>query len=216
VIEWIVDARAATLPIADQGQRPTCLAMAITGAHEQALEQALSTEYLHWASGQYPGGRGVPAAAHAALHSDGQPPEPQWPYDTMTDETATDYLPPASVTGPFSCRSADRQITDVDGLIEELRNRRWPVLGLRVTDAFAAAGDSIVLPNGPGRAGHGVLVVGAAQVTGLDLAPDLLDGERLLCLRNSWGPAWGRDGHKLMSETAVRDAFLLAFALGNG
>ena len=74
MIEWIVDARAATPPIADQGQRPTCLAMAMTGAHEHALKQTFSAEYLHWASGQYPGGRGIPAAARAALHNDGQPP----------------------------------------------------------------------------------------------------------------------------------------------
>jgi hypothetical protein len=213
LIEWIVDARAATPLIADQGQRPTCLTMAMTGAHELALQQTLSAEYLHWASGQYPGGRGIPAAARAALRNDGQPPGPQWLYHDSTDEMAADYKPPDSVTGPFCRRRTDLDITDIDEMIEELRNGRWPVLGLRVTNAFAAAGDAIVLPDGTGRAGHAVLVVGAARVAGHALAPRLVDGERLLCLRNSWGSAWGRDGHKLMSESALREAFLVAFAL---
>jgi C1A family cysteine protease len=109
----------------------------------------------------------------------------------------------------------DRDITDVDEMIEELRKGRWPVVGLRVTDAFAAAGDAIVLPDGTGRTGHAVLVVGAARVAGQEFAPRVLDGERLLCLRNSWGPAWGRDGHKLISESALKEAFLVAFVLAD-
>jgi C1A family cysteine protease len=71
----------------------------------------------------------------------------------------------------------------------------------------------VVLPDGPGRAGHAVLAVGAASVTGRSLEPQLRDGEGLLCVRNSWGNAWGRDGHALMTEAAIGDCLILGFAL---
>lgn len=218
MIDWIIDARDANHPVPDQGQRPTCLATAITGAHEHvavalAEGEALCVEYLHWASGQYPGGRGAPTAALRALRASGQPPEKQWPYNEATDENNSGYEPPGEVVGPFACRSAIGQSSRFDDLVQALREGRWPVLGLRVTDAFAAPGAGIVLPDGPGRAGHAVLVVGAARVVGNRLAPQLLDGEPLLCLRNSWGDGWGKNGHKLITVSAMEKMLITAFAL---
>lgn len=220
MIEWIVDVRDAAHPVPDQGQRPTCLAMAMTGAHEHAVKSSatagyLCAEYLHWASGNYPGGRGVPAAATAAIRTDGQPPADQWPYTETTDDTDAGYGPPAQVVGPFARRSTAGQPQDFENLLGSLRNGRWPVLGLRVTDAFAASGAGIVLPDGTGRAGHAVLLVGAARVTSDALAPHLATGDRLLCVRNSWGNSWGQDGHKLITETAITQTLITAFVLEN-
>lgn len=219
MIEWIIDAREATHPVPDQGQRPTCLAMAMTGAHEHTVKapvsgQHFSAEYLHWASGNYAGGRGIPAAASRALSDDGQPPADQWPYAEGTDDTAAGYSPPVQVVGPFARRTSVSQSLDFDDLVDALRDGQWPILGLRVTDAFAAAGAGIVLPNGPGRGGHAVLMVGAARVSGTALAPQVGDGERLLCVRNSWGTAWGLDGHKLITEKAIGQTLITAFVLG--
>jgi hypothetical protein len=218
LIEWIVDSRDAAHPIPDQGQRPTCLAMATTAAHEHEAKASadsgyLSAEYLHWASGNYPGGRGIPAAATAALLVDGQPPADQWPYSETTDETSPAYAPSPAVVGPFARRDSAAQALDFDDLVSALQVGRWPVLGLRVTDAFAAAGAGIVLPDGPGRGGHAVLLVGAARVRGNGLAPELVAGDRLLCVRNSWGVGWGLDGHKLITETALSQTFITAFML---
>lgn|GEM_PF-1731383 len=213
MIDWIVDARADWPSIADQGTRTTCLAIAMTSSHEQATDVSLSAEYLHWASGQYPGGRGNPSAAGMAIHRDGQPAEEQWPYVTDTDETGSGYSPSPVVAGPFTKRRADRYLHDFDAMIAELRLGRWPILGLRITDAFVNAAGGVVLPDGSGRAGHAVLVVGAARVKGRSLEPHLRDGERLLCVRNSWGTVWGRDGYALMTETALGDCFILGFAL---
>jgi hypothetical protein len=213
VIEWIVDARADWPSITDQGPRTTCLAMAMTSSHEQATNLSLSAEYLHWASGQYPGGRGSLSAASMAIYRDGQPAEKHWPYLTDTDETAHGYGPSRTVVAPFSKRCANRYLHDVDAMIAELRLGRWPILALRMTDAFVNAAGGVVLPDGKGRAGHAVLVVGAARVTGRSLEPRLRDGERLLCVRNSWGTVWGREGHALMTETALGDCLILGFAL---
>jgi C1A family cysteine protease len=55
--------------------------------------------------------------------------------------------------------------------------------------------------------------VGAASVRGDDLEPDLREGNRLLCIRNSWGAGWGVDGHKLISEDAVNECAIIGLAL---
>lgn len=213
MLQWIEDLRAPWPEVTDQGQRSTCLSMALTSAHEHATGSSLSAEYLHWSSGSHPGGRGNPHAAALALLHQGQPPQEQWPYSEATDDTIHSYGPASTVIGPFSHRRADRTLSDVDEVIKELRGGRWPVVALRVTDAFAAAGTGIVLPDGPGRAGHAVLAVGAVTVLGTDLEPDLHNGDRLLCVRNSWGPGWGAAGHKLISEGALNECGILSFVL---
>jgi hypothetical protein len=213
MLDWIVDLRAPWPGVTDQGRRETCLAMALTSAHEHAHGAALSAEYLHWASGHHPGGRGCLPAAGLAMATDGQPPEPQWSYRDDTDDTDASYAPGSSVVGPFTRRRADRRLTGLDQVIAELQQGRWVVVALRVTDAFAADGAGIVLPDGPGRAGHAVIAVGAATVMGDQLQPDLRDGDRLLCIRNSWGSGWGADGHKLITEVALNSTHILSLAL---
>lgn len=213
MLDWIADLRTPWPDVTDQGQRGTCLAMALTGAHEHARRAPLSAEYLHWASGQHLGGRGCLPAAAAALAADGQPPESQWPYRGDTDDTDPDYGPDHAVVGPFSRRQADRRLAGLDQIIIELQQGRWAVVGLRVTDAFADDGPGIVLPDGPGRAGHAVIAVGAATVRGDQLEPHLAAGARLLLVRNSWGVAWGVGGHKLISEDALNDTLVVVAAI---
>jgi hypothetical protein len=98
-------------------------------------------------------------------------------------------------------------------VIAELQQGRWVVAALRVTDAFAADGAGIVLPDGPGRAGHAVIAVGAATVMGDQLQPHLSGGDRLLCIRNSWGCGWAADGHKLITEVALNSTHIVSLAL---
>lgn len=188
--------------------------MAMTSVREQGTGDALSSEFLHWASGNYPGGRGVPSAAATALTTDGQPPHDQWPYDPTLDETNPSYAPPASVVGPPVKGAVDAVLPDLDAIIDALVQGTWAVVGLRVTDAFAAGGNQLVLPDGPGRAGHAVVAVAAARVTTDQFAPVLASGDRLLCVRNSWGQGWGSDGHKLITEAALQQCMITAFSLG--
>ena len=216
MIDWIIDGRDAAHPVTDQGRRRTCLSMAITGAHEHAVGSSLSSEYLHWASGRHPGGYGSPKAATEALRHNGQPPAAQWPYCRAPGASVTGGSPPATVVGPFARRNSTTRWLGFDEIVDMLREDKWPVLGLRVTDAFAARGTGIVVPDGPGRAGHAVLAVGAAVLRGHGLGPDRDEDTRLLCVRNSWGSAWGWRGHKLITETAINDTLITAFALEDG
>ena len=124
---WIEDLLAPWPEVTDQGQRSTCLSIALTSAHEHATGSSLTAEYLHWATGSHPGGRGNPRAAGVAWLPQGQPPHEQWPYSEATDDTIPSYGPANTVIGPFSRPRADRTLSDVDEVIEE--HGGWPLVG---------------------------------------------------------------------------------------
>lgn len=214
VLRWIVDARAVTPPVSDQGpSRGTCLAWAMTGAHEHEGPDPRSVEYLHWRSAAYPGGRGRPIAAATVLHLDGQPPDAQWRYDPDLDETSVSYRLPSGVTGPFARAEVRAVPLTFDALDVELKAGRWPVVALRVTPAFAAAAGGVVPSDGSGGGGHAVLAVGLAEYEGKAAVGSVKPGEHLVCVRNSWGNGWGVDGHALMTEAALAQCGLGSFVV---
>ncbi len=152
MLTWIVDRRASLSPAGNQGGRPTCLSWALTTAHEFTVSDGpFSVEYLHWNSGQYPGGRGTVLAAGRALRSMGQPGEAQWPYLNRNDDAHPGYAPPSTVTGPFFKAAVRLSRVDVDTLIADLGSDRLPVVALRVTDALLAAPGGVVAEDGPGK-----------------------------------------------------------------
>jgi hypothetical protein len=209
MLSWIVDMRTALPPAGDQGGRLTCLSWALTAAHEiTASDGPFSVEYLHWSSGNYPGGRGTVLAAAGALRADGQPEEPQWPYLERNDDSEPGYLPPPTVVGPYAKASVQLSRVDVDTVVSDLTSGRLPVVALRVTDAFLAATGGVVGPDGPGADGHAVAAVGAAQYTGPQDLGVLRSGDRLVCVRNSWGLGWGVYGHALITEVALAECAL--------
>jgi hypothetical protein len=57
-------------------------------------------------------------------------------------------------------------------------------------------------PVGSGPVGIDAGAAGAATVMGDQLQPHLCDGDRLMCIRNSWGSGSGATGHKLITEVA--------------
>lgn len=214
MLDWIVDERDSHRAVGDQGMRGTCLAWAISAVHEHARQLGpLSVEYLHWASGAHPGGRGTLGAARAVLAADGQPAEGQWPYDELIDETSPLYELPRGVVGPFHRSDVRVCPMTLDSFDQELSAGRCPVLALRVTDSFLLASGGVVLQDGPGSDGHAVAVVGLARYTGTEVLGDLQPGDRLVCVRNSWGDTWGVDGYALMSPGALGSSGLFAFAI---
>lgn len=204
MLSWIVDLRATLAPAGDQGGRLTCLSWALTAAHEFTVADGpFSVEYLHWNAGTYPGGRGSVVATAAALRTDGQPEEAQWPYLDHNDDAHPRYGPPSTVVGPYSTAIVRVSRVDLDTLITELTSGRLPVLALRVTDAFLAAAGGIVGPDGPGTGGHAVAAVGVARYTGQRDVGVVHPGDRLVCVRNSWSERWGVDGYGLITESAL-------------
>ena len=214
MLTWMVDRRATLSPVGDQGGRLTCLSWSITAAHEFTVSDGpLSIEYLHWSSGQYPGGRGTVLAAAEALRSDGQPENDQWPYMDVNDDTRPSYLPPSTVTGPFSKANVRLSGVDVDTLIRDLASERLPVIALRVTDAFLAATGGVIGADGRGADGHAVAAVGVAQYAGVQDLGVVHPNDRLVCLRNSWGLRWGVDGHALITEAALSACAIGSFVI---
>lgn len=214
MLDWVADLRGNLGPSGDQGRRGTCLAWATTSARTCRLDSTsdLSVEYLHWATGRYPDGRGQVASVAQALRHEGQPPSSQWPYDQALDDSSTAYEPPAAVVGPFEHAEVRAMGIEVSKLLATLAAGDAPVLILGVTDAFLSAEGGIVVDDGPGRGLHAVLVVGAATVRNAGFGwvePE----SRMFCVRNSWGRDWGVDGHALMSAAAVASCGRTTFTL---
>src|SRR5580700_6117254 len=160
MLSWIVDRRSTLAPAGDQSGRLTCLSWALTTAHEfTAANGPLSVEYLHWNAGKYPGGRGTVLGTAAALRTEGQPADMQWPYLDDNDDADPQYGPPKTVIGPFATAAVRLSAIDVDAVIADLKSGRLPVVALRVTDAFLLAAGGVVGQDGPGIDGHAVTAV---------------------------------------------------------
>ncbi|WP_459548554.1 C1 family peptidase [Nocardia sp. X0981] len=204
-LTWLADRRAHTDAVGDQGIRRTCLAWAATAAHEHHRLGPLSIEYLHWACG--PRGHGTLFGLRRALRDSGQPPRDQWPYDPRHSDTAA-YHPPAAVTGPFHTAAPRRVPHTPTRLADQLDAELLPVAVIRIPTAFRNPSHGIVDGTERGSDGHAITVVGIARLdNSLD---DLPAGHHLVCVRNSWGPAWGLDGHALITERAWNSCALWA------
>ena len=215
MLDWIVDLRADLSAVGDQGMRLTCLAWALSTAHHHiaTLEEFPSVEYLHWASGIHPSGRGRIPAAVEAVSVYGQPADSQWPYRQDLDESDPAYSPPPEASGPFARASVRRCSTRIDQLEHELLDGSCPVVGLRVTDKFLRASGGLITVDGPGTDGHAVVITGLADYVGPDDLPGVAIGSRLVCVRNSWGPTWGVGGDALMTQAAVDLTAIAALVL---
>lgn len=198
----VVDLRPQFRPPGDQGRRGTCVAFAVTSAHEHhhggadgAEPDDLSEETLYWGCKQLDGVAGPGtrlSAADLALQRWGQPLEHLWPYDGDRDDAAADYSPPAAAIDPANChRTALRRLAvDEATVLAELLAQRPVVVAMQVWEAFRRASTS-PLP-APARdelypTGHTGVLVG-------------YDPTRAAVLfRNSWGTGWADDGHLWIS-----------------
>lgn len=200
-----IDLRPNTTPPApDQGARPTCLAMAATGAHDSLAasvgEAPRSAEALWWSAVQIQGntlnGTTIPTI-RAALAQTGQPEDAVWPYpvERLTPQPES---PPAACSAPPWRAGVLVAFAVGDGSFEttcesHLAAGRPVILILKVTDDFDSPNGSGVI-SAPGRraanrGAHAVLILGMQDVDGLG---------RHLIIRNSWGPLWGVAGYALL------------------
>lgn len=189
-----VDLRGTILAVRDQAARPTCLAHAVTAAHEHArgASTPLSPEYLHFFA--RPGGtagRSMDAAADA-LKAEGQSAESDCPY--LPQDPPSGWKPP---TGLMVFRRASEPRNATAATVESwIRGGLAPVLGLTLPESFFD-------PTAPWVIRSSGTLRGLHAVVGLGLGRH--QGNRVFLIRNSWGADWGDGGYAWLD-----DAFMAA------
>jgi C1A family cysteine protease len=190
--------RALLPPVLDQGQRGTCVAFAVTAAHEiaraagTAVSEDLSEEALYWGckviDGNWRTGTSFDSAA-AAISTTGQPLEAVWPYEPRR-RAGVRYDPPSKPTADWHTSGLDKAILDLASVRTELDAGRPVVLGLTLFDTlFRPSPDGRINAPAVGsstRGKHAVLAVG--HDTGA------------LLIRNSWGTTWALGGYGWLSN----------------
>lgn len=197
-----VDLRATLPPVRDQGQRGTCLAFAVTAAHEASrsgptVPDHLSEEALYWGCKRTDGNWRTGTtfgSASVAINRWGQPIEAAWPYDANRADGVA-YKPPGRPGGKDWFTSAVRRIdTDLSDVRTHLNGGTPVALGLTVFDTFFAPDATgrirEPLAGSPARGRHAVLAVGHQPTEFL--------------IRNSWGDTWALGGYAWIGDGYVR------------
>jgi len=211
-VEIDVDLRGEFGPVRDQGRRPTCLAFAASDSHAgvRAGWEPLSCEFAFYHA-QRRAGRSLAQGAELgamleALRVDGQPVEAGWRYLDAVPPDLAAWVPPASVGERFA-----RDGVAGDGDLGKVRSRLatgCPVVVLTMLSrSFFMPVEGVVdgtpgeLPEPSQR--HALVAVGSGRVLGM---PAIL-------LRNSWGAAWGVDGHAWLTDRFLEPRLFATAAL---
>lgn len=194
----------------DQGDRPTCLAFAVTDLNRRFAPEELGPEYFYQAAvsripGWVPGdGLQVDAAESASVL--GQATEKDFPYQSTEPQVPIAPL-------PEELALYGRQVRffppEMENLIESLQ-KGYPIgLGLQLTYDFYQPLDGVIGYSESAMPGmlHAVLAVGLGY-----------DEETTpwFYIRNSWGKAWGNQGHAWISGTYISTHASCAFGVDYG
>jgi C1A family cysteine protease len=210
----IADDLRTRLPgVRDQGERATCLSCALSDAHSvtRGTFEPLSSDYLHYHAALR-GGRSIngPVAvadARAAMVESGQPSELLCPYSRAKRDEA--WCPPVGLAPTWTRSSAASKLAPASAAIESvLAAGLPPILVFRMSTSFyTCAGPSFTVAGGSNETvgSHAVVVVGRGKTAQSDPA---------FLVRNSWGPAWGSNGHAWLDKSYVDMRALQVVELG--
>ena len=185
-----LDFRSVLLDVRDQGPRPTCLAHAVTAAHEHARSSGvhLSPEYLHFFAdtANSLSARSIDQIAKA-LQSEGQAKESDCPY--LLADPPSGWKPSSGV--PVFKHASEPKMPD-PGTIELLiRAGCAPVLGITLPESFFDPhAPWVILSAGKIRGLHAVTCAGIGRHL----------GDRIFLIRNSWGADWGDGGYAWLDD----------------
>ncbi len=209
------DQRPAQTPVRDQGDRPTCVAFAVTAAHEwmAGSGEDLSPEHAHWAAKARDGHAGEATTAQAALTGiaeERHAVELAWPYG----QPAWPAPPPPEASLPSNLRTPGtwrRLGTPTIGELSDLVAQGVAViLTVRfVPAAWSSVSDSSPVVDAPAGVAvvgsHAILVVGARAANG--------QGNDAILIKNSWGAEWGDAGYAFLSDRYLDAYGVVAHAL---
>lgn len=211
-VEVDVDLRGEFGPIRDQGRRPTCLAFAASDSHAgvRAGWEPLSCEFAFYQAqrraGRSPAQGAELGAMLEALRVDGQPVEAGWRYLDAVPPDPAAWVPPASVGERFA-RDGVAGDGDLGGVRSRLAAGCPVVVLTMLSRSFFMPVDGVVdaapgeLPEPSQR--HALVAVGSGRVLG---TPAIL-------VRNSWGAAWGVDGHAWLTNRFLEPRLFATAAL---
>ena len=194
------DLRPLFGPVRDQGQRPTCLAFAASDAHAALRPDwaPLSCEFAFYhaqrRSNRSPVQGATVGSMLEALRHDGQPAEAGWPYLTTLPSDHDDWLPPANVN-PIFRRGGAATADVLATVIGKLDQQEPVILLITLSGSFFAPTIDGIVDTGQGEAPdpvlrHAIIAVGHGTI----------NGSTAILSRNSWGQAWGINGHAWLTE----------------
>jgi len=206
------DLREAFEPIRHQGDRPTCLAFALSDAHGVArlAGEEMSPEHLYYhavqrTAGCHPDdGVSLPEALDA-LRLDGQCCETGWPYTASLPSDLSSWKPPATAT-PIFRRKTQPLSREVAAIVRHLDSGEPVVLTLLLGLRFYEPPGGLVAPGSDDAdtAYHAVIAVGHGHTP---------DGETCILVRNSWGTGWAIEGYGWITasylDARLSDAVLM-------
>jgi hypothetical protein len=203
-------------PVRDQRQRGTCVAFAVTAAHEIArasgapVTEDLSEEALFWGckliDGNWNSGTRFSSAA-AAIAATGQPIEAVWPYVPQRTP-GIPYNPPSAPTGTWYKTTLTKISTDLQSLRAIIDSGSPVILALTVFD-------TLYRPSTDGRI-HAP--ASQSKPCGRHAVLAITHDPTAFLIRNSWGITWALAGYGWLSdeyaENHVREAWALQSSRG--
>lgn len=199
--------------VRDQGERPTCLAFAASDLHAalRAGWEPLSCEYAFYQA-QRRSNRSPKVEARLsdmldALQDNGQPQEEGWPYLAATPPDSTDWRPPKEVGEIYRCLGAIKP-ESVNEILQGLDQEKPIMVLMTLSYSFHSPPEGGVIQPQPGE--QPVLAMRHAVVA---IGHGVIDDERAILIRNSWGEDWGVGGYAWLTESFLAPRLMRLAAL---